>query len=506
LWGYSKSYPVAEIAGADYATASSYINQSILDNPADDASLRSHLNNLRNIPNSLVKTYTYKPLIGMTSQTDPAGKTTFYEYDNFNRLKNIKDYQGNIAKNFQYNYLSSCGTNCVIYPLQTFNGSNTIGYPVGVFNVNGALLGQATSQAQYLTLWNGNSANQAKGVLSAGTDALHFNLTLASGQTAPSTVTGLRYYQFDIPWTQIDGIRNLNGEYVDFGDGATMRLGKTDMDANVTLAPNTVVRYYPDSPTPLPNSTAVYFVHNYPDNSVKTVTVYHNDDDKRASLDNGLKPATSLTKVKNSRGNFPQYTNRLTGSCLQEPSYWTVANVANWNSITSIQVLLFNVGDGTTVCTNTNFAQDFMANNKGLKEVYTSNGNPYSASLRDVNFKLSRLKTDWNTYFTNLEYISITEDNWNHEDLTALTKLNAFGLFATNQNHSNDPTNNPVIPIQQSVIDNIYIQIAAGAGQTVSNGIINIYGGGTLRGHSSDAAVAQLKAKGWTIKFDGNNQ
>ena len=49
-------------------------------------------------------TYTYSPLIGMTSQTDPKGQTTYYEYDSFQRLKNIKDQNGNIIKSYTYNY------------------------------------------------------------------------------------------------------------------------------------------------------------------------------------------------------------------------------------------------------------------------------------------------------------------------------------------------------------------------------------------------------------------
>lgn len=51
-----------------------------------------------------IATYTYEPLIGMTSQTDAKGQTVFYEYDSFQRLQNIKDQNGNIIKNYDYHY------------------------------------------------------------------------------------------------------------------------------------------------------------------------------------------------------------------------------------------------------------------------------------------------------------------------------------------------------------------------------------------------------------------
>jgi YD repeat-containing protein len=105
LWGYSHAYPVAKIEGADYTTASEAVNLAILDNPSSDAVLRNELAKLRTtLSNALITTYTYAPLIGMTSQTDPNGVTTYYEYDDFGRLKCIKDDTGKILKTYSYHY------------------------------------------------------------------------------------------------------------------------------------------------------------------------------------------------------------------------------------------------------------------------------------------------------------------------------------------------------------------------------------------------------------------
>jgi YD repeat-containing protein len=48
--------------------------------------------------------YTYKPLVGMTSQNDAKGRVQNFEYDVAGRLIRIKDGEGNIVKQYDYRY------------------------------------------------------------------------------------------------------------------------------------------------------------------------------------------------------------------------------------------------------------------------------------------------------------------------------------------------------------------------------------------------------------------
>ncbi|SDT67415.1 hypothetical protein SAMN05216490_4790 [Mucilaginibacter mallensis] len=64
-----------------------------------------YIDDLRLYPiGALMTSYTYSPLVGMTSATDAKNETTFYEYDSFQRLLNIKDKDGSIVKHMTYHY------------------------------------------------------------------------------------------------------------------------------------------------------------------------------------------------------------------------------------------------------------------------------------------------------------------------------------------------------------------------------------------------------------------
>ncbi len=111
LWGYNNSYPVAEIKNATYQQVVNVLGQATIDalnaNPGNDEQVRQALNVLRTDPTlktATVTTYTYSPCVGVTSNTDPNGVTSFYEYDTFGRLALVRDKDKNIVKQYLYNY------------------------------------------------------------------------------------------------------------------------------------------------------------------------------------------------------------------------------------------------------------------------------------------------------------------------------------------------------------------------------------------------------------------
>ncbi|MDO6433303.1 hypothetical protein Q4E93_22015 [Flavitalea sp. BT771] len=507
LWGYNNQYPVAKITGSNSTTVGGFINQAILDNPATtDQQMRTEINKIRtglSGAKALISTYTYKPLVGITSETDPRGKTKYYEYDGFGRLNRIRDQDQNIIKTFEYQYQASsgCGSNCYIVTMQTLSGTNTIGYPVGVFNVHGKLLDTASTPSRFVTLWNADTANARIGTLSAGGDPLHFNMTLNSGMTLPAGVTGCRYYKVDIASNKFDGVRNPNGAYVDFGDGTGMRLPGNATDVAPTLPPNTTTSVIASGEYA---ASIPYYIHTYPNSTLKTVTFYHSDSASTCHLDNATNPASSMLALKNLRGNVPQSLTIFGSSCYADSTMNTVAAISNWSSIHS--VTYFNLVNGDQLHPNVNmsYAQDFMQYNPGLKKISTALSY-YRTGYRDTTFKLSRLKSDWNTYFAELEFLQINEDHWSHEDLSGLRHLNFLKIIATTQNHLDD-SNSPLIPLDTNVIDNILIQVATGAGQSVTNGTIILDAGGGTRSNYSYTAVQLLLSKSWTITINGITQ
>ncbi|WP_257667189.1 hypothetical protein [Parapedobacter tibetensis] len=111
LWGYGAQYPVAKIENATYQEVLDILGQTTINSlnaaTVADATINTAINTLRNHANmkkALVSTFTYKPLAGMASMTDPRGITEYYKYDGFQRLKDVLDFDQNILKNYRYHY------------------------------------------------------------------------------------------------------------------------------------------------------------------------------------------------------------------------------------------------------------------------------------------------------------------------------------------------------------------------------------------------------------------
>lgn len=65
----------------------------------------ARIDELRLYPfDAVMTTCTYDPLVGKTSETDVNNMTLYYEYDDFSRLKCIKDQSGNIRQSYVYHY------------------------------------------------------------------------------------------------------------------------------------------------------------------------------------------------------------------------------------------------------------------------------------------------------------------------------------------------------------------------------------------------------------------
>ncbi|WP_411811937.1 hypothetical protein ACLB9Y_00860 [Chryseobacterium scophthalmum] len=121
IWGYNDSLPIAKIVGATYSQVESFVSEIILASNKDatpeiynmtsQESENQLINKLIQFQNNplfkdfQITTFTYDPLIGVTSKTPPSGIREIYRYDSqTHQLQRILDINGNILKEFKYNY------------------------------------------------------------------------------------------------------------------------------------------------------------------------------------------------------------------------------------------------------------------------------------------------------------------------------------------------------------------------------------------------------------------
>jgi YD repeat-containing protein len=88
-----------------------YFEHTITGESSITVSGPGYIDELRLYPQGAqMTTYSYTPMVGMTSQCDVDNRVTYYAYDALGRLRYIKDQDGNIIKTIEYHYsLSQTG-------------------------------------------------------------------------------------------------------------------------------------------------------------------------------------------------------------------------------------------------------------------------------------------------------------------------------------------------------------------------------------------------------------
>ncbi|GEP49847.1 hypothetical protein FNO01nite_05190 [Flavobacterium noncentrifugens] len=111
VYGYNNKNIVAKLTGVRYSQIPPLILADITDksnllaSEANDDNLRRALNELRlAFPRAMITTYTFDPMVGITSETGPNGLKKFYEYDALGRLVKTSDDNRNILIQNDYHF------------------------------------------------------------------------------------------------------------------------------------------------------------------------------------------------------------------------------------------------------------------------------------------------------------------------------------------------------------------------------------------------------------------
>lgn len=110
IWGYNKTLPIARIENIKYSAIPANLITAIQNAsnlPNNEANLLLALDAIHNdtsLANAMVTTYTHISLVGVSTVTDAKKDKIIYSYDAFNRLKFVKDKNGKILSENEYNY------------------------------------------------------------------------------------------------------------------------------------------------------------------------------------------------------------------------------------------------------------------------------------------------------------------------------------------------------------------------------------------------------------------
>lgn len=123
FWGYNKAYPVAKVISGNPHSIPAARRDSVNNIAFRNSDIKAQIDlDIKDLTTALkmyvgdnnyqVTLYTYKPLVGMTSETNANGNTSsgasgltnYYTYDSFGRLSEVRDDEGKLLKKNSYNY------------------------------------------------------------------------------------------------------------------------------------------------------------------------------------------------------------------------------------------------------------------------------------------------------------------------------------------------------------------------------------------------------------------
>jgi YD repeat-containing protein len=174
-WNFKQVYP--------------YTTGTILAGPVDD---------IRIFPSdALMTTYTYNPLVGKTSETDPSGRSTIYQYDGLNRLQTIRDQDNNILKQYDYEYQQLAAPVTNVVESGSFQRSCSSGYI-------GSFVTYTVPAGKYSSYISQQDANQ-QAINDVNTNGPAFANNPANGGTCmvaeTVTYTDSRTFQYSVRFT-----------------------------------------------------------------------------------------------------------------------------------------------------------------------------------------------------------------------------------------------------------------------------------------------------------------
>lgn len=239
IWGYNKTQPIAKIDNATYVSISSDLINAIetaSSGNGTEENLLIALNNLRtSLPGAMVTTYTYIPLVGVSTITDPKGNKMIYTYNSFGRLQYVKDKNLNILQKYCYNYKGQqidCNINFasgVVYKSTARSGS---------FTRNNCASGEIGSSVVY-SLAEGvetSTVSQAdadsKGLARFNSDGqVYANTNGICTIPPPAAPTGLTFTSATAT--------SLNFSWIAVAGAISYKIYKNGLDTGITSSTNT---------------------------------------------------------------------------------------------------------------------------------------------------------------------------------------------------------------------------------------------------------------------------